>query len=210
MFPIRCYVIVCGIIVQQLRGIEPQAMTAKEQGELEWQTRKGRIDPRLAALGWTILRWTPDINSNVPGCLAITEYPTANGPADYALFVDGQWLGIIEAKKLTLGPQNVLTQAERYSRGAVSSFDFHGFHVPFLYSTNGEVIWFHDVRHEFSRSRRIAEFNTPAALREMFERNLEAATETLPGMTAWHPFLRSYQVDACQAIEKGIGDRKRW
>ena len=46
---------------------------------------------------------------------AVTEYPTDNGPADYALFVAGRLLGIVEAKKLTLGPQNVLTQAERYA-----------------------------------------------------------------------------------------------
>jgi type I restriction enzyme R subunit len=35
---------------------------------------------------------------------AITEFETANGPADYALCVDGAVLGIVEAKKLTLGP----------------------------------------------------------------------------------------------------------
>lgn len=54
--------------------------------------------------------------------------------------VNGQELGIVEAKKLTLGPQNVLSQSERYSRGAEGCpFDFDGFHIPFLYSTNGEV-----------------------------------------------------------------------
>ena len=40
---------------------------------------------------------------------AIAEYPTDNGPADYALCVDGRILGIVEAKKVTLG----LTQAVR-------------------------------------------------------------------------------------------------
>ena len=46
---------------------------------------------------------------------AIEEYPTDTGPADYAFCVDGKILGIAEAKKLSLGPQNVLLQAERYS-----------------------------------------------------------------------------------------------
>ena len=40
--------------------------------------------------------------------------PHRNGPADYALSVGGEIVGIVEAKKLTLGPQNVLSQAERY------------------------------------------------------------------------------------------------
>jgi hypothetical protein len=48
---------------------------------------------------------------------AIEEYPTASGPADYALCLGGRIVAIVEAKKLTLGPQNVLSQAERYSKG---------------------------------------------------------------------------------------------
>ena len=53
----------------------------------------------------------------------------------------GKILGIVEAKKLTLGPQNVLSQAERYAYGLTGKpFDFRGFGVPYLYSTNGEVI----------------------------------------------------------------------
>src|SRR6266516_375900 len=51
-------------------------------------------------------------------------------PADYALFVDNQLLGIVEAKKVTLGPQNVSIQAERYARGAMDSFsNFSGCRV---------------------------------------------------------------------------------
>jgi type I restriction enzyme R subunit len=184
-------------------------MTANEQHEFEWQTRKQRIDPKLVALGWTVIQYRPDLQFGALNNCAVAEYPTANDPADYALFVDGQLLGIIEAKKLTLGPQNVLTQAERYSRGATGPFDFHGFHVPFLYSTNGEVIWFHDVRHEFSRSRRIADFHTPAALRELLACDGEKATATLSGISQWHPRLRPYQIDACQAIEQAICNRKR-
>jgi len=38
-----------------------------------------------------------------------------------------------------------------------------------IYSTNGEVIWFHDVRHPLNRSRRVTSFHAPAALEEMLE-----------------------------------------
>ncbi|MBA3711013.1 MAG: hypothetical protein H0W76_01020 [Pyrinomonadaceae bacterium] len=125
--------------------------------ESERQTRKRRIDPKLKASHWKIapheevkpLSWYADTG--------IEEFSTGNGPADYGLCVDGRLLGIVEAKKLTLGPQNVLTQAERYSRGATGNpLNFDGFRVPFLYSTNGEVIWFHDVRHPLNRSRKVA------------------------------------------------------
>src|SRR5947208_1425520 len=110
--------------------------------EPEYQTRRQRIDPLLEAQGWTIVPFDPARPVSAYTRHAVTEYPTAAGPADYALFVTGRPLGIVEAKKVSLGPQNVLTQAERYGRTlADSPFNFHGHRVPFLYSTNGEVLW---------------------------------------------------------------------
>lgn len=73
---------------------------------------------------------------------AIEEYEN-HGPADYAFCVVGRILGIVEAKKATLGPQNVLPHAQRYSRGATANLlNYDGFHVPFLFSNNGEVLCF--------------------------------------------------------------------
>src|SRR3989442_906153 len=133
----------------------------------EYLTRKQLVDSRLQAAGWSVVPFKTDRALGAYENCAIEEFPTDNGPADYALCVNAQILGVVEAKKLTLGPQEVLTQAERYSRGlATSSLDFNGFHVPFLYSTNGEVIWYHDVRHPLNRSHQIAGFHTPHALRE--------------------------------------------
>jgi type I restriction enzyme R subunit len=83
--------------------------------ESEWRTRKRLIDPKLEAAGWKVVRFQPARPLPRREPLALEEFPTDNGPADYALVVDGQILGVVEAKKLTLGPQNALTQAERYS-----------------------------------------------------------------------------------------------
>ena len=89
--------------------------------ESEWQTRKTRIDARLKALGWEIVPHNVFRSYERYSNHAIEEFPTDNGPADYALCVNGRILGIVEAKKVSLGPQNVLVQAERYSRGATSN-----------------------------------------------------------------------------------------
>lgn len=176
----------------------------------ELLTRKRLIDPRLKAVGWNVVPFSSnlDVASGVP--LAIEEYPTDNGPADYALCVDGRIVGIVEAKKLTLGPQNVLTQAERYSRGATDNpFNFDGRHVPFLYSTNGEVIWHHDIRRPLNRSRRIAHFHTPDALTERLSLGAEEALQQLAALPNDHPRLRPYQIDANTGIEQAIEERKR-
>jgi type I restriction enzyme R subunit len=140
---------------------------------------------------------------------AVEEFDTDNGPADYALCGDGELLGVVEAKKLSLGPQGVLVQAERYARGIVAEPRYQGeFGVPFLYSTNGEEIWFHDVRLALNRSRRISNFHTPDALAEMSTRDLDEEITRLASIP-WNQILRDYQVEANTAIEQAVRERKR-
>ena len=64
--------------------------------EAEWQTRKQRIDTRLRAMqpAWKILRYHNGLDLSALHCVAVEEFPTANGPTDYALFVHGELLGI--------------------------------------------------------------------------------------------------------------------
>ena len=126
------------------------------------------------------------------------------------LAIDGKAIGVIEAKKITLGPAGVLTQAERYARGlADTNYDFRGLRVPFLYSTNGELIYFHDVRHPLSTSRRVTEFHSPVALREMLGRDLKKASLWFAENPNQHHRLRPYQTEANVAVEKAIADCKR-
>ena len=187
-----------------------KASTSTHYHESEKQTRKRRIDKALAEVGWTIQAYEENRSLDQYDRCAIEEFPTANGPADYALCVGGRIIGVVEAKKLTIGPQNVLTQAERYSRGVDNSpFDFNGFRVPFLYSTNGEVIWHHDIRHTRSRSRRVSLFHTPSALEERLALDSEHAAEKLRALPNTHPKLRPYQIEANDAIEQAIDDQKR-
>jgi type I restriction enzyme, R subunit len=176
----------------------------------ESHTRKRLIDPKLEAAGWQVVPHNPEKPlSDLDSC-AIEEYPTQSGPVDYALCSKGRILGVVEAKRLTLGPQNVLTQAERYSRGVVENpFNFRGYRVPFLYSTNGEVIWHHDIRHELDRSRRIAGFHTPKALNERLDRDFDTESIQLLNIANDHHLLRPYQVEANDAIEQAIAQRKR-
>lgn len=174
--------------------------------ENERTTRKNRIDPKLDAAGWT----TPAGQRPARGPFRTEEEETTDGPADYSLWLDGRIAAVVEAKKLTIGPQNALTQAERYARGlAPTGFERDGLRCPFLYSTNGEVIWFHDVRHPRSRSRRVARFHTPAAFEEMLGADFDAAAARAVELPHEHPLLRPYQKEANAAVERAIAERKR-
>src|SRR5882672_6605709 len=150
--------------------------------ESEWQTRKQRIDARLRSMSppWKIVRYRDGLDCAALDCHAVEELPTATGPADYGIFVNGLLLGIIEAKKVTVNPQNVLEQAKRYAEGAFQGpGNWEGLKVPFLYATNGELIWHLDVRPERRISRRISNFHSGVALDGAFAFDPRPAAEWL-------------------------------
>ena len=184
---------------------------SKSSWESEAQTRRKRIDPKLVAQGWQVADFDASRALATLDNCAIAEWPTDNGPADYALCSDKSVIGVVEAKKVAVGPQNVLTQAARYSQGVRETrVDYGAGHrVPFLYSTNGEILWFQDIRDTLSRSRKVATFHTPAALREMLGRSDQELWEKLDKLTFRQGLVRDYQERAILAVEQAIRDRNR-
>jgi type I restriction enzyme R subunit len=176
--------------------------------EAEWQTRKKRIDRRLRSLtpAWEIIRYGEGLDLSRLRCHAVEELPTANGPADYGLFVNGCFLGIIEAKKVTVNPQNVLEQAKRSARGAKEGpGNWNGYRVPFLYATNGEIVWFLDVRGEKPVSRQLSNFHTAPALEAMFAYDpFPARSWLLDTPPERIERLRPYQIACHVATESAI------
>lgn len=176
--------------------------------ENEAETRRRRVEKALRSAGWLPIADYVRCRSYEFG--AVREYETDNGPADYVLFMGGVAVAVVESKRLELGPQNVLVQAQRYARGLRNSpFNFSGFRVPFIYSTNGEVFWFQDLRDARSRSRQVAGFHTPSALREFLEHDLAKAEEWLKSNSVDNPYLRPYQKEAIESIEQALLSRKR-
>ena len=79
----------------------------------EAQTRRDKIDPQLRDAGWEVTPYDQSKPlSAYHGC-AIEEYPTENGPADYALCLDARIVGIVEAKKEGLAVLQYLIQFYR-------------------------------------------------------------------------------------------------
>ncbi|MBP9873938.1 MAG: DEAD/DEAH box helicase family protein, partial [Haliscomenobacter sp.] len=178
--------------------------------ESEYRTRKLRIDRLLQAAGWTIIPYTRGMDPTALGRHAVEEWPTANGPADYALVVNGNLLGVVEAKKVDVGAQNVLQQAKRYAQGAPDTIGaWNGYRIPFLYSTNGELIYYLDARNPQNLSRQIFAFHTPDALEHFLHDNKEAGLHWLQRTPIDNPFLRPYQQEAIQAVEAGIRNGQR-
>ena len=175
----------------------------------EAQTRPDLIDPRLASAGWAVTSFADADPATYPDG-AVEEWPTSVGPADYALCSGGDLVGVVEAKREAVSIKETLTQAERYSKGAeagTGSFP-DGLRVPFLYSTNGHTIRFRDARLAQSRSRSLAGFHTPDALREKLARDENAERSALAALP-FNSRMRPYQQEAISGVETAIQDGKR-
>ena len=179
--------------------------------EAEWLTRKSRIDTRLKQNGWKLVRFSPELNLNALDKIAVDELPTANAPADYGLFVEGQLLGIVEAKKVAVNPQNVLEQAKRYARGIFAAAgEWNEFRAPFLYASNGTLIWHLDARPQKLVSRQLSDFHTPEALAGFFASDpSDARAYLLDTPPEQIQALRPYQPDSILAVEQAILNGKR-
>jgi type I restriction enzyme R subunit len=173
----------------------------------EARTRKELIDKLLIQDGWNPI--VPH-DGKVVAHGSVEEYPTVSGPADYVLFNGKRAIAAVEGKKVAVGPQNVLQQAQRYARDIRETpFKFGEHHLPFIYSTNGAVVWFQDLRHPLNRSREVSRFHTPDALESLLKANEESSGKWLTDHPVDNDYLRPYQKEAIYAAEKAMLDRKR-
>ena len=75
------------------------------------------IDAQLALAGWLVQDYKL-INLGAGAGVAVQEYPTDSGPADYALLVDRKLVGIVEAKREGTSLTAVAEQTARYQASA--------------------------------------------------------------------------------------------
>ncbi len=131
------------------------------------QKARVEIDKRLKEAGWVI----QDMNRmNIHASLgvAIREFPTSTGPVDYALFVGGKPVGIIEAKKDEEGQDITVVEAQS-SRYAHSTFRYMDdwYEIRFVYEATGKLTRFTDLHDKKYRSRSIFSFHQPETLRDL-------------------------------------------
>jgi len=86
------------------------------------------------------------------------------GFADYMLYVDGEALGVIEAKKAGTTLSGVEVQSEKYSVGIPEEVPARVRPLPFLYESTGIETWFTNRLDPEPRSRRVFHFHRPETL----------------------------------------------
>jgi type I restriction enzyme R subunit len=125
------------------------------------------IDVALSAAGWSVQDYSA-LNLHAALGVAVREFPLAPGFgfADYLLYVDGQAVGVIEAKKPGTTLSGVEPQAAQYAEGLPPSLPAPIRPLPFLYQSTGDETQFTNGLDLAPRSRRVFWFHKPETLAE--------------------------------------------
>lgn len=164
------------------------------------QIARDHIDKQLIACGW-VIQSVKQINLNSGLGVAVKEYLTDVGPADYVLFVDGKPCGVIEAKREEEAHRiNVHElQAEDYAKARLKHLKNEP--LPFVYISTGEVTRFIDFSDPKSRARELFSFHKPETIQDWLRTNKSLRTRLwdLPALPV--EGLRECQINAIKNLE---------
>ena len=126
---------------------------------------RDNIDRQLAACGW-VVQHKKQIDLNAGLGVAVREYQTEVGPADYILFVDRKPVGVIEAKKEEEGVRLTVVEGQSAEYAASKLKHLHNDPLPFVYESTGSLTRFTDYRDPKPRSRPVFRFHRPESFRD--------------------------------------------
>ena len=166
------------------------------------------IDKKLEQSGWVIQNFA-QVNIGAALGVAVREYPTDTGPVDYALFIDGEPVGVIEAKKSSIG-ENITVVEEQSARYATSSFKWinREYTIRFAYEATDKLIKFTDYKDIKYRSRRVFSFHRPEHLKSLLQ-----ASDTIRNNMKHFPILdttgfRECQINAINNMDVSFADNR--
>ena len=164
------------------------------------QIARDHIDMQLTACGW-IIQGIKEVNLHAGPGVAVREYSTDAGPADYVLFVDGKPCGVIEAKREEEGQK--LNEHEDQTEGYALAKLKHlkNEPLPFVFISTGEITRFTDFTDPKPRSREVFSFHRPETLMDWLKtrKSLRRRLFDLPALQTQG--LRECQIKAINNLE---------
>lgn len=134
------------------------------------QSARQNIDRMLLKAGWLVQDYRK-IDFSAGKGIAVREYQTEAGPADYILFIDKKPVGVIEAKREDEAHR--ITKVEEQGLGYATNGLKHvgEADLPFIYESTGEITRFTDRRDPKPRSREVFSFHQSGTLKKWFEQS---------------------------------------
>ena len=168
------------------------------------EVARDRIDSRLRAAGWHV-QDKDALDFNEGSGIAVREYQTDIGPADYVLFVGKQAVGVVEAKPDSWGARltTVEVQSEGYANARLKWLS-NAEPLPFLYESTGQITRFTNGRDPNPRSREVFAFHRPETLKAwmLAPRSFRSGIAELPPLNP--AGLRECQNNAITRLEASL------
>lgn len=166
------------------------------------------IDKKLEQSGW-IVQDAQKINLFAGLGVAVREFPTSTGPVDYALFLEGIPVGIVEAKRDDVGEN--ITEVERQdSRYANSTFKWvrSDYRIRFAYEATSILTRFTDYDDVKYRSRSVFSFHQPQELQRLLneKQTIRNRMKQFPDFDTTG--FRKCQITAIENLEQSFASNK--
>ena len=166
------------------------------------------IDRKLLQSGW-IIQDVKSLNPMAAMGVAVREFPTSTGEVDYALFVEGVPVGVVEAKKSEAG-EDITAVEKQSARYANSSFKWVKceYRIRFAYEATDKLTRFTDYADIKYRSRKVFSFHRPETLAALLKQ-----PDTLRNNMKHFPPLdttgfRQCQITAIQNLDASFAHNK--
>ena len=176
-------------------------MTPEEKARLD-------IDEKLLQAGWTI-QDMKELNLSASLGVAVREFPTSTGEVDYALFVEGEPVGIVEAKREEKG-EDITTVEGQTSRYANSTFKWikADYMIRFAYEATNKLTRFTDYKDEKYRSRTVFSFHKPETLKRLlaYQYTIRNNLKHLPGLDTTG--FRDCQIRAIRNLDVSFAENR--
>lgn len=166
------------------------------------------IDDKLCQSGW-VIQDLKRLNLTASLGVAVREFPTSTGEVDYALFVDGKPVGVVEAKQSQAG-QSITDVEVQSGRYANSTFKWvkNDYTIRFAYEATDKLIRFTDYKDIKYRSRTVFSFHRPETLFDLIQQ-----PDTIRNNMKQFPLLdvkgfRKCQINAINNLDQSFADNR--
>ena len=166
------------------------------------------IDRKLSDSGWTV-QDVKSLNLSASLGVAVREFPTSTGSVDYALFVEGAPVGVVEAKKTEAG-EGITTVEGQSSRYANSAFKWvkGDQRIRFAYEATDRLVRFTDYNDIKHRSRPVFSFHRPETLAALLKQP-DTVRNNLKRFPAFNSTgFRKCQITAIENLDKSFADNR--
>lgn len=171
------------------------------------QIARDKIDAQLLQCGW-VIQDKNKINLTDALGVAVREYQTDVGSADYVLFIDRKPVGLIEAKREEEGVHLTMHEEQSTNYATAKLKYLNNEPLAFVYESTGTLTRFTDYRDPKPRSRPVFTFHRPETFQKWLKEEKPLRKRFFDTPALPEDGLRDCQIKAINNLEKSFKEAR--